>query len=144
MGSWRNQIWHNPPLKRSLSYIDQINRKAEAIQQLDTKIQSMIEGADERRTVLQPVPHQLLPLLTDLEILSNLHLPVDYLNLHLCYELQWTALWFPKQLKHSRSFFTISNRAFGSVTILSLSYSSKERSSEGELTDNLTILQSRF
>jgi len=31
-------------------------------------------------------------------------------------ELQWTALWFPKQLKHNCSFFTLSNRAFGSVT----------------------------
>ena len=30
-----------------MSYIDQLNRKAESLQQLDVKIQSMIEGADD-------------------------------------------------------------------------------------------------
>ena len=30
-----------------MSYIDQLNRKAEAIQQLDLKIQTLIEGADD-------------------------------------------------------------------------------------------------
>ena len=30
-----------------MSYIDQLNRKAEAIRQLDLKIQTLIEGADD-------------------------------------------------------------------------------------------------